>query len=137
LSGYVPRGFEVWTIPKGFFLIMRHGEGWEKAARKLMTDVTARLNEVPGLRAFNEAQIALFERHAGETGFEILNGFPVMISQDDRHRLPMTLITEYPDETVEGDAFRAGHEAQMATALAAYDALQDLSLDLFPSPLVA
>jgi hypothetical protein len=137
LSGYVPRGFEVWTIPKGFFLIMRHGEGWEKAARKLMTDVTARLNDVPGLRAFNEAQIALFERHAGETGFEILNGFPVMISQDDRHRLPMTLITEYPDETVEGDAFRAGHEAQMATALAAYDALQDLSLDLFPSPLVA
>ena len=36
LSGYVPRGFEVWTIPKGFFLVMRHGEGWDKPARALM-----------------------------------------------------------------------------------------------------
>ena len=137
LSGYVPRGFEVWTIPKGFFLIMRYLEGWDKAARSLMNDVTTRLNEVPGLRAFNEAQMALFERHAGETGFEILNGFPVLISQDARHRVPMTLITEYPDETVEGDAFRAGHEAQMATLLAAYEALQQLPAKLLPLRLVA
>lgn len=137
LSGYVPRGFEVWTIPKGFFLVMRYLEGWDRAARALMEDVTARLNDVPGLRAFNEAQIALFERHAGETGFEILNGFPVLISQDERHRLPMTLITEYPDETIYDDAFRAGHEAQMATVLAAYDALQKLPDELMPSQLVA
>lgn len=137
LSGYVPRGFEVWTIPKGFFLVMRHLEGWDRAARALMEDVTARLNDVPGLRAFNEAQIALFERHAGETGFEILNGFPVLVSQDERHRLPMTLITEYPDETIYDDAFRAGHEAQMATVLAAYDALQKLPAELMPSQLVA
>ena len=137
LSGYVPRGFEAWTIPKGFFLVMRHAEGWDAAARALMDDVTAQLNDVPGLRAFNEAQIALFERHAGETGFEILNGFPVTIAYDARHRVPMTLITEYPDETIEGDAFRAGHEAQMATALAAYDALQRLPERLFPSPPVA
>lgn len=135
LSGYVPRGFEVWTIPKGFFLVMRHAEGWDKAARALMSDVTSRLNDVPGLRAFNEAQIALFERHAGETGFEILNGFPVSISQDARHRLPMTLITEYPDETIEGDAFRAGHEAQMATVLAAYEAFQRLPESMFPAQL--
>lgn len=132
LSGYVPRGFEVWTIPKGFFLIMRYAEGWKKPARQLMSDVTEQLNAVPGLREFNERQIALFERHAGETGFEILNGFPVGISQDDRHRVPMTLITEYPDETVSGDAFRAGHEAQMATVLAAYTALQGLPDEILP-----
>ncbi|MDB5615101.1 MAG: peptidase [Devosia sp.] len=133
LSGYVPRGFEVWTIPKGFFLLMRHAQGWDRPARQLMSDVTEQLNAVPGLREFNDRQIALFERHAGETGFEILNGFPVRISQDDRHRLPMTLITEYPDETVSGDAFRAGHEAQMATVLAAYAALQDLPDEILPS----
>ena len=75
----------------------------------------------------------MFERHAGETGFEIRNGFPVLISQDERHRIPMTLITEYPDETIVGEAFRAGHEAQMATLLAAYDALQNLPESLFPS----
>ncbi len=126
LSGYIPRGFEMWTLPKGFFLVMRHLPGWHEAARTLTSDVTRKLAEVDGLRAFNEAQIVLFTRHAGETGFEILNGFPVLISQDERHRIPMTLITEYPDETIYGDAFRAGHAAQMATVLAAYDALQDL-----------
>ena len=28
LSGYLPRGFELWTLPKGFFLIMRHHPEW-------------------------------------------------------------------------------------------------------------
>lgn len=133
LSGYVPRGFEVWTLPKGFFLVMRHAQGWDDPARRLMEGVTRRLQDVPGLRAFNDAQIALFELHAGETGFEIMNGFPVLISHDPRHRVPMTLITEYPDETVYDDAFRAAHEAQMAAALAAYDALQELPEASFPN----
>lgn len=133
LSGYIPRGFEMWTLPKGFFLVMRYQAGWGSAARALMDDVTRKLDDVKGLRAYNDAQIALFERHAGETGFEILNGFPVMISEDTRHRVPMTLITEYPDETIYGDAFRAGHEAQMATMLAAYDALQALPETMLPA----
>ena len=127
LSGYIPRGFAMWTLPKGFFLIMRHRDGWGTAARALVNEVTLRLANVPGLHAMNTAQIALFERHAGETGFEMLNGFPVMIDRDERLRVPMMLITEYPDETITGPAFRAGHEAQMAAALAAYDALQRLS----------
>lgn len=62
-----------------------------------------------------------------------MNGFPVLISHDPRHRVPMTLITEYPDETVYDDAFRAAHEAQMAAALAAYDALQELPEASFPN----
>jgi hypothetical protein len=33
--------------------------------------------------------------------------------------VPMTLITEYPDETIYGDAFRLAHSTQMATVLAA------------------
>ncbi len=49
-----------------------------------------------------------------------------MISIDDRHDVPLTLITEYPDETIYGDAFIAAHTAQMATVVAAYDALQSL-----------
>lgn len=137
LSGYVPRGFEMWTIPKGFFLIMRHATGWETPAGMLMDQVTRQLANVPGLADFNAAQIALFQRHAGETGFRMLNGFPVLIGQDDRHRVPLTLITEYPDETVYGDAFRAGHAAQMATVLAAYDALQALPAAILPVPPIA
>ncbi|MDO5605561.1 MAG: M14 family zinc carboxypeptidase [Paracoccus sp. (in: a-proteobacteria)] len=132
LSGYIPRGFATWTIPKGFFLIMRHHPGWDVPARRLMADVTMRLDDVPGLRAANDAQIALFEQHAGPSGFEVLNGFPVLIAADDRHRVPMTLITEYPDETIYGDAFRAGHTAQMAAVIAAYEALQHMPARLLP-----
>lgn len=124
LSGYIPRGFEMWTLPKGFFLVLRHGAGWEPASRWLIEAVTERLGDAPGLRAFNDAQIATFETHAGETGFEMINGFPCLVSRDDRHRVPMTLITEYPDETLYGEAYRAGVAAQQATVLAAYEAYQ-------------
>lgn len=137
LSGYVPRGFATWTIPKGFFLILRHARGWQPAAEALMDDVTRRLDAVPGLRAFNDAQLALFTRHAGDPGFRILNGFPVLIGEDDRHRVPLTMITEYPDETIRGDAFRAGHGAQMAAILAGYEALQALPEALLAASPVA
>ncbi|WP_110642992.1 peptidase M14 [Salinicola sp. CPA57] len=126
LSGYIPRGFEMWTLPKGFFLILRHAPGWAEASRWLIERVTLSLDEVSGLRAFNDRQIALFERYAGETGFEMINGFPCLIMEDDRHRVPMTLITEYPDEMVYAADFQAGVAAQRATVLAAYDALQAL-----------
>jgi hypothetical protein len=76
---------------------------------------------------YNNAQIALFEKHAGETGFRIINGFPCLIGVDDRHTVPLTLITEYPDETIYGDDFIRGHTAQMETVLSAYEALQKLS----------
>ena len=49
-----------------------------------------------------------------------------MISVDDRHDVPLTLITEYPDETIYGPEFIAGHTAQMETVIAAYDAHQKL-----------
>lgn len=137
LSGYVPRGFETWTIPKGLFLIIRHAPGWNTPAQALMDHVTRRLAGVPGLLDFNAAQTSLFERHAGKIGFQILNGFPVMIGPDERHRVPMTLISEYPDETVYGDAFRASHTAQMVTVLAAYDALQALPQALLPETAIA
>ena len=35
--------------------------------------------------------------------------------------MPVTLITEYPDETIYGDAFRLAHTTQMNTVLAAID----------------
>ncbi|MEP7457181.1 M14 family metallopeptidase [Phyllobacterium sp. SB3] len=124
LSGYVPRGFSMWTLPKGFFLIMRYQEGWSEPAERLIDAVTKHLTAVPGLMELNDRQIRLYETHAGETGFRIINGFPCMISMDNRHTVPLTLITEYPDETIYDEAFVAGHTAQMETVLAAYDALQ-------------
>lgn len=133
LSGYVPRSFAMWTLPKGFFLIIRHHASWERQAEELIDRVTKHLAAIDGLVAYNNAQIRLFEQHAGETGFRIINGFPCLVGVDDRHTVPLTLITEYPDETIYGDAFVKGHTAQMETVLASYDALQAL----FPSSAVA
>lgn len=127
LSGYVPRGFSMWTLPKGFFLVLRHHRDWEKTAEALLDRVTDRLAAIPGLLDFNAQQIALYETHSGETGFRIINGFPCLSSVDDRHTVPMTLITEYPDETIYNEALLAGHTAQMETVLAAYEAWQDIA----------
>lgn len=135
LSGYIPRNFAMWTLPKGFFLIVRHHQGWDIPARKLTEAVTRRLAKLPGLLDMNARQIKLFEQHAGETGFEMINGFPCLVSLDERNRIPVTLITEYPDETIYGDAFVAGHTAQCETVLAAYEAWQEIAetLDAAPS----
>ncbi|MCA8865564.1 MULTISPECIES: peptidase M14 [unclassified Halomonas] len=128
LSGYVPRGFEMWTIPKGFFLIMRYQPGYETAAEQLVEAVTQQLAQVPGLVEFNAAQIALFEIHAGALTFPMLNGFPYLSSEDADQLTPLMLITEYPDETLTGEPFVQAHTAQMATVVAAYNAFQTLSL---------
>ncbi len=126
LSGYVPRNFAMWTLPKGFFLIARYHAGWAAQAEQLLDKVTKHLGTIPGLLDYNDRQIALYEIHAGETGFRIINGFPCLADIDDRHTVPMTLITEYPDETIYGEAFVAGHTAQMETVLSAYRAWQEI-----------
>ncbi|MEG9884263.1 MAG: peptidase M14 [Hyphomicrobiales bacterium] len=128
LSGYIPHGFALWMLPKGFFPILRHHEGWRDHAERLIDVVTARLAGVPGLKAFNDRQIALYDAHAGGHEFRIVNGFACLVSQNNDCAVPLTLITEYPDETVYGDAFVAAHTAQMATVIAAYEAWQALSI---------
>jgi len=120
LSGYLPRHFELWTIPKGFFLVLRHHPGWGERARRLIEGVTARLaRNVAGLVEFNARQLDLFHAHALETGFDVMNGIPVQITETDREELPMALISEFPDETVYGDRFVFAHTVQMETVLAA------------------
>lgn len=126
LSGYVPRNFAMWTLPKGFFLIARYHAGWAKQAEQLLDKVTRHLGAIPGLLDYNDRQIALYETHAGATGFRIINGFPCLADIDDRHTVPMTLITEYPDETIYDEEFVAGHTAQMETVLSAYSAWQEI-----------
>ncbi|WP_313461214.1 peptidase M14 [Achromobacter sp.] len=120
LSGYLPRNFELWTVPKGFFLVLRHHPGWSERAHRLIEGVTARLAcTVPGLVEFNARQLELFHAHALESGFDVLNGIPVQITESDREELPLALISEFPDETVYGDRFVFAHTVQMETVLAA------------------
>lgn len=125
LSGYVPRGFGQWMLPKGFFLILRHHAGWQQPARALLQAVCRRLADVPGLAEFNARQRALYELHAGPLPFEVLHGIACMQSETT-HDAPVTLITEFPDETVHGAPFQFAHTVQMQAALAAVQAWQPI-----------
>ena len=118
-TGYLPRGFEPWTIPKGFFLILRHHPGLGAPAEAFVAALASRLAEVPGLRAFNDAQLALWAAHAGAPDVPVIAGIPCLVREQGAQVPPYTLITEYPDETVYGDAFRLAHDVQMAAVLAA------------------
>jgi hypothetical protein len=121
-TGYLPRGFELWTIPKGFFLIIRHHPAWAGTARTLVEAVTKGLSAVPGLAEFNRRQIEICSIHSGGTPYEIINDVPCLLTPDERHPTPLTLITEFPDETIYGDAYRFAHTVQMATVIAAEEA---------------
>lgn len=127
LSGYLPHGFELWTIPKGFFLILRHHPGWQAEGRALLEQVSAALARVPGLPEYNSRQLALYQRHAGAVPFEVIHGTACTQSEVDRPGAPVTLITEFPDETIDGAAFRFAHTVQMEAALAAVRAWQALA----------
>ncbi|MGI4777436.1 MAG: M14 family zinc carboxypeptidase [Janthinobacterium lividum] len=127
LSGYIPRGFDLWTVPKGFFLILRHRPGWATQARQLAEHVCRRLAERADLMTFNAAQLATYNRHAGELPFEVLHGTACTIGEVDRPGPALTLITEFPDETVHGDPFILAHDTQTATVLAAVEALSFLT----------
>ncbi len=125
-TGYLPRGFELWTIPKGFFLIMRHHPAWGETARTLIEAVTTGLSAVPGLAEFNRRQIEICSIHSGGTPYEIINDIPCLITVEERHPTPLTLITEFPDETIYGEAYRFAHTVQMATVIAAEEAFASI-----------
>ncbi|GAA3997466.1 M14 family metallopeptidase [Comamonas faecalis] len=124
LSGYVPRGFEAWMLPKGFFLILRCHGGWQARGRSLLLQVCERLHALlPALQDFNARQRALYERHAGPLPFEVIAGIACMQVQT-AHDAPVTLISEFPDETVDGEDFVFAHTVQMHTVLAAVQVWQ-------------
>jgi len=123
-SGYIPPGFADWMLPKGHFLIMCYRPGWQHAARTLLENICASLHHrVPELAAFNASQQHLYLAHAGQQPFEMLHGI-ACVQYEERGDTPVTLITEFPDETLQGAAYRFAHTVQMHTVLAAYTAWQ-------------
>lgn len=125
LSGYLPRGFETWTLPRGFFLILRYQPGWAAAAHRLLEGVTGRLGQLPGQVGFNLAQLALAQFH-GVGQDEMMNGFACRLVEAADAPVPLTLLTEYPDETLYDAPFVAAHQAQFAAVIAAYEVWQEL-----------
>lgn len=136
-TGYLPRGFELWSIPKGFFLVMRHKPAWAEQARVLVEAVTKGLSAVPGLPEFNRRQIEICAIHSGDAPYEIINDIPCLLTADERYPTPLTLITEFPDETIYGDAYRFAHTVQMTTVVAAEAAFAALMATVPEEVLVA
>ncbi len=123
LTGYVPRGFELWTVPKGHFLMLRHRPGLSEQARVLAEHIALTLSTDLALVDLVRRQVAAYEAHAGTLSFDMVHGIPCLFSERADQAVPLQLVTEYPDETIEGDAFRLAHETQMRTVLAAVDAI--------------
>jgi len=121
-TGYLPRDFEDWALPKGFFLILRHHPAWAATARTLSDAITRGLTAVPGLAAFTRRQLELCRLHSGTASFEMINDVPCLLVAQESHPTPLMLITEFPDETLYGEAYRFAHTVQMATVIAAEEA---------------
>lgn len=110
LSGYLPPGYVSWAIPRGFFLILRHHPG--RDPWPFLQALTAGLAQDARLLAFNARQYRLWQAHWGELPMRVLNGVGCVVAEDSRSSVPFTLISEYPDETVYGEAFQLAQQTQ-------------------------
>ncbi len=126
LTGYLPGGaYAQYALPRGFFLILRHHAGLEEQAHAFMQALTARLIVDPALARLNAEQIAAYQAHLGPIGSPVYNGIICEIGENARQIPPFQLISEYPDETIYGDAFRLAHTTQMNTVLHAAELFLD------------
>lgn len=126
LSGYLPRAFEEWALPRGFCLLIQYHRDWADAAELLVDKVTRRLARLPGLLEFNAAQIRLYQSHCSESELRLINGVPCLTWEDNDYSVPLRIVSEYPDETIYGRAFISGHDTQTEFVLAAYEAYQQI-----------
>lgn len=134
MSGYLPRGFELWTIPKGFFLIICTHPGWEAIGEALLDEVAKRLAEDKNLVEFNAKQIDCVRLHMPNAPFEVRYGIPVLKQVGSLYQAPLTIITEATDETVYEQIFVDCHDAQTRTVLYAVEAYRRLAASSdFPS----
>jgi len=124
-TGYVPRDSFLWMIPRGFFLIVRHHAGLDDVAERFVRALAERVIATPGLKEFNESHLRTFEAHVGSLPFKVHHGIPYVTGVSENFVPPFTLIAEYPDETIYGDAFRLAHTVQMATVIEAARLLEE------------
>jgi len=130
-TGFLPRGFENWSLPVGHLSIVTVHPDDAEVAHGLRSVLTAATESAlvgdDEIRARTAAQVRRRERYrpAGEDTFTFRSGLPFWLhhrphekpaatpegpasTDDDPVLAPLaTLITEVPDETVDGDAWRA------------------------------
>jgi hypothetical protein len=124
LSGYVPEGFATWTIPKGFFLICRYNPGYQAQAEVILQAAIQAIADFDEQRQQNLSMLERYLAAVENGGFRIAHGaVPYMISEYERTDYPIEIITEAPDETVYGEAFRVAHESHYRVILAIVGAI--------------
>ena len=119
LAGRLPRGFEAWSIPRGFFLICRHAPGLRAVADRIVDAAAAALGALPALAALNAEQLARRARYLPRERLELRSGVAVTVAEARGAPFPIALVTEAPDETVHGERFALLHEAHRRAARAA------------------
>ena len=115
LTGYVPRGFALWSLPKGFFLIVRYQAAYKELALQWLEALTESISRLPGVTAFNRLQLQRYESYLGARGFELKHGIACMLSQIDQQNIGVKLVTEFPDETIAGEDFIFAQQVQTDT----------------------
>lgn len=115
LTGYVPRGFSDWSIPRGFFLIVRYQAAYQQLALRWLESLTESLSHVAGLADFNRTQLRQYESYVGSSDFDVKHGIVCLLAQNDRQNVGIKLVTEFPDETILGEDFVFAQQIQAET----------------------
>jgi hypothetical protein len=115
LTGYVPRGFALWSLPKGFFLIVRYQAAYKDLALQWLEALVESVSRLPGVAQFNRVQLQRYESYLGVSGFELKHGIACMLSQNDQQNVGVKLVTEFPDETIAGEEFMFAQQVQTDT----------------------
>ncbi|MEM9106168.1 MAG: M14 family zinc carboxypeptidase, partial [Pseudomonadota bacterium] len=125
-TGFMPRGAETWSLPRGFLLILLFWSGWEDRGRAILDAVIDALAEDPVLVDLNREQRERSSLYAGGFPLQHRKDIPYVIEEVPSELFPITIITEAPDETIDGDLFRLFHTAQMTSVLAAAKAARSV-----------
>ena len=125
-AGYIPRHAEAWALPRGFALILLHHPGWQEKGRAILDAVIDALAGDTHLVELNRQQRDRSSLYAGSFPLEHRKDIPFVVEEAPEELFPLTIITEAPDETVDGDLFRLFHTAQMTAVLAAADAARSV-----------
>lgn len=125
-SGYIPKNLDLWSMPKGFCVIVRYHKPYKELAFNILKELVHHLSRFKELVEFNDAQLKQYARYVESIPFRIENSIPLFVSEVEDGLYPITLITEAPDESVYGDMFVFLQNMQTQVVISASEALSRL-----------
>lgn len=124
LSGYVPKGFANWTIPKGYFIICIYRPEYKTLAHVLTQAAIAAIANHPAQLRNNRIMLQRYLDCVGTANFSIAHdAIPYTLTVEEDLDYPVEIIIEAADETVYGEHFRIAHESHFRVVLAVNECL--------------